>query len=128
MADLVIPVTGDKSTAMENKTSSIESLIERLRNYGETRLELIKLKAINKSSGFVSALVSYLVMVLILVCCFLFINIGIALLLGELLGKLYYGFFIIAVLYAVTGMILFKLKDKWIKTPVINMMLKELTD
>jgi len=121
-------VAGAKSIEMENHTSSIESLIERLRNYGETRFELIKLKAINKSSGFVSALVTYLIMVLILVCCFLFINIGIALLLGELLGKSYYGFFIVAVFYGVTGMILFKLKDKWIKTPVINMMLKELTD
>jgi len=121
-------VAGAKSIEMENHTSSIESLIERLRNYGETRFELIKLKAIDKSSGFVSALVAYLVIVLILVCCFLFINIGIALLLGELLGKSYYGFFIVAVFYGVTGMILFKLKDKWIKTPVINMMLKELTD
>ncbi len=121
-------MTGDKSLEMENQTNSIESLVERLRNYGETRLELVKLKAINKSSGFVSVVVTYLVMVIILVCCFLFINIGIALLLGELLGKSYYGFFIVAVFYAVTGMILFKLKDKWIKTPVINMMLKELTD
>jgi hypothetical protein len=121
-------VTGDKSLEMENQTNSIESLVERLRNYGETRLELVKLKAINKSSGFVSVVVTYLVMVIIIVCCFLFINIGIALLLGELLGKPYYGFFIVAVFYAVTGMILFKLKDKWIKTPVINMMLKELTD
>ncbi len=113
---------------MENQTTSIESLIDKLRNYGETRLELIKLKAINKSSGFVSVIVTYLVVIIILVCCFLFINIGIALLLGELLGKLYYGFFIVAAFYAVAGMILFKLKDKWIKTPVINMMLKELSD
>jgi hypothetical protein len=121
-------VTGAKSIEMENQTGSVESLIDRLRNYGETRLELIKLKAINKSSGFVSVLVTYLVLVIIFICCFLFINIGIALLLGELLGKSYYGFFIVAVLYAVTGVILFKLKDKWIKTPVINMMLKELSD
>ncbi len=113
---------------MENQTGTVESLIDRLRNYGETRLELIKLKAINKSSGFVSVLVTYLVLVIILICCFLFINIGIALLLGELLGKSYYGFFIVAALYGVTGVILYKLKDKWIKTPVINMMLKELSD
>ncbi len=121
-------MTGAKSIEMENQTGTVESLIDRLRNYGETRLELIKLKAINKSSGFVSVLVTYLVLVIILICCFLFINIGIALLLGELLGKSYYGFFIVAALYGVTGVILYKLKDKWIKTPVINMMLKELSD
>ncbi len=60
-------MTGAKSIEMENQTGTVESLIERLRNYGETRLELIKLKAINKSSGFVSVLVTYLVLVIILI-------------------------------------------------------------
>lgn len=123
-----IPVTGYKSTEMENKTSSIESLIERLRSYIETRFDLLRLKAIDKSSSFISVLITYLVVFIIVGCFFILLNIGLALLIGKLLGEAYYGFFILAVLYAVIGMILLKNRNKWVKTPVTNMLVKEMLD
>jgi hypothetical protein len=109
---------------MENQTSSIESIFERIKSYGETRFELIKLKAIDKSSSFVSVLITYLVVFVIFGCVFLFLNIGIALLIGDWLGESYYGFLILAAIYAVVGFVLLKNRDKWVKTPVVNMMVK----
>jgi Putative Actinobacterial Holin-X, holin superfamily III len=123
-----IPVTVYKSTAMENETNSIESLIDSTRSYIETRVDLLKLKAIDKSSSFISALITYLAVFIIIFCFFILLNIGLALLIGNLLGKAYYGFFILAFLYAVIGMVLFKNRKKWIKTPVINLMVKEMLD
>ena len=66
-----------------------------------------------------------------IVAAFIFIvllNIGIALLLGDLLGKAYYGFFIVAAFYAIIGIILYSSRDKWIKTPIINGLVKSLSD
>ena len=37
---------------MENKTTSLEDLFEKLKEYGDTRVKLFKLKSINKVSGF----------------------------------------------------------------------------
>jgi len=37
---------------MENKTTIVEELFYKLKDYGETRLDLFKLKSINKVSGF----------------------------------------------------------------------------
>ncbi|SRR5258706_10653251 len=113
---------------MENKTGSIESLIERIRTYFETSIDLLKLKAIDKSSTFVSTLVTFLIVFVLITCFFMLFNIGLALLIGDLLGKSYYGFFIIAALYAVAGIILVKYRNKWIKNPVANMMVKEMLD
>jgi len=93
---------------MENHTNSIESLVERTRSYVETRFDLIKLKAIDKSSSFISVLITYLVVFVIIGCFFILLNIGFALLIGKLIGEAYYGFFILAAFYAVTGIILMK--------------------
>jgi hypothetical protein len=111
-----------------NKTASIESLFQRIKTYGETRIELLKLKAIDKSSSFLSILLTYILVLVVFGFFFLFLNIGLALLIGELIGKAYYGFFIIAVLYAIAGIVLLRNKDKWIKTRVINMMVKGLQE
>lgn len=120
----VIPASGPKSIEMEDQKSSLESLYERIKIYVETRLELIKLKAIDKSSSVVSIVITYLVVFLVFGLFFIFLNIGLALLIGELIGKAYYGFFILAAFYALVGIILIKFRNKWVRTPIINMMVK----
>ena len=125
-SNINVPATGNKSIEMANQTSSLESMFERIKNYIETRAELLKLKAIDKSSSFVSVLITYVAVFVIFWFFFLLLNIGIALLIGDLLGKFYYGFFILAAFYAIVGIVLLKNKNKWVKTPVINMMVKGL--
>jgi hypothetical protein len=119
---------GDKSIEMENQTTSIEALIERVKSYVETRIDLLKLKAIDKSSSFLSLLITMIVVILVSFIFFIFINIGIALYLGDLLGKSYYGFFIVAGFYLIAGLVLFSLREKLLKTPIINAMIKKLVE
>lgn len=113
---------------MENQTSSIESLWDRVRSYIETRIELIKLKAIDKSSSAISGIVSTIVVVLICMVFLMLLNFGIAFLLGELLGKVYYGFFVLAAIYGITGLVLYSSREKILKTPIVNSMIKKMLD
>ncbi len=78
---------------METQSSTVESLIDRVKIYVETRIDLLRLKAIDKSSSFLSLLISMLVVILIFFIAILMLFIGIALLIGDLLGNSYYGFF-----------------------------------
>jgi hypothetical protein len=55
----------------------------------------------------------------------LVLNIGVALWLGELLGKNYYGFFIVAAFYLFTGMVLHFFLHNWIKKPVSNLIITQ---
>lgn len=113
---------------MENQTGTVEALIERAKIYAETRIDLLKLKAVDKSSSVLALIISLIAVGLIGFICFIFLNIGFALLLGELLGKSYYGFFIIAVLYLIIGFVLYSMRDKVIGSPIANSMIKKLLD
>jgi len=113
---------------MENKPTSIEELFYKLKDYGDTRLDLLKLKSINKASGFLSALISAVILAGLLLLVILCFTIAIALLLGAWLGKTYYGFFIIGGVYFIIGLVLYAGRNKFIKTPVSNKLIKELLD
>ncbi|MEO6582799.1 MAG: phage holin family protein [Ferruginibacter sp.] len=118
---------GNKKLIMDTRTDeSFQTLFDKSKDYVETRIELIKLKAIDRSADVVSSSVSVAVMVIAFLFFFIIFNIGLALLLGELLGKTYYGFFIVAAIYLITGLLFKSFGDKWIKTPVSTIIIKKL--
>ncbi len=92
---------------MEAPTNLIEPLLERCKDYGKTSLELIKLTSIDKSAHVLSALISRLFFVITLSISLMALNIAIALWLGDLIGKNYDGFLIVAGFYAMAGVILY---------------------
>lgn len=120
--------SGDKHIDMENQSTPVESLVDRVKSYVETRIDLLRLKAIDKSSSFLSFFISLIVVILISFISVILLSVGIALLLGDLLGKLYYGFFIVAGFYLITGLVLYSLREKWLKAPIADSMIKKLMD
>jgi energy-coupling factor transporter transmembrane protein EcfT len=113
---------------MENQSTPVESLIDRVKSYVETRIDLLRLKAIDKSSSFLSLLIAMLIVILVAFISIMLLSVGIALLLGDLLGKSYYGFFIVAGLYLITGLFLFSSHEKLLKSPIANSMIKKLME
>lgn len=113
---------------MENQSTPVESLIDRVKSYVETRIDLLRLKAIDKSSSFLSLLLSMIVVILVSFISVMMISVGLALLLGDWLGKSYYGFFIVGGIYLITGLVLYSLRDKLLRSPIANSMIKNLMD
>jgi len=111
---------------MEDKMSFIEPLFERAEAYGKTSLELIKLKAVNKTTDFVSTGVSRSIVVFVFSMFLILINFGIAIWLGDLLGKLYYGFFCVAGFYGIIGVVLYFFMHTWIKKCISNSIILQL--
>lgn len=109
---------------MEDKATPIENLFERAEAYGKTSLNLLKLKAIDKSSELISTVLSWLIVIIVVALFFIILSIGIALWLGEILGKTYYGFFIVAGIYAVLGVIFILWVKRYINNSIISKMLK----
>lgn len=103
---------------METKSALIESLFEKAEVYVQTNMDLFKSRTIDKSADVVSTLVSKIAFIFIIVLIALTLNIGLALWIGELIGKFYYGFFIIAAFYTLLGIILYFFHEKLIKKPV----------
>lgn len=111
---------------MENNAELIESLLENTFKYGVAELELVKLKALNKTSDVVSGLVPHAVVFFILVLFLLFLNLGLAFWLGEIIGNNFYGFFVIAAFYALVGLVMHFFMHKWIKRKIGNFLVKQM--
>ena len=110
---------------MENTTATIEKLIEKAEVYSKTTLELFKCNVIYKAANVFSSLAIRLVLVLVAVFISLMFSIGLALLLGEFLGKTYYGFFLITGFYVLIGIVIFLFRKQWIKHPVSNFIISQ---
>jgi hypothetical protein len=105
---------------METPVASIQTLVAKAEQFGKTSIELCKLKAIHKSADIISSVAVRLTILAISILCILAFTTGLALWFGELCGKTYYGFFIIAGVYAFAGTLIFVFRNRWIKTPVQN--------
>jgi len=110
---------------MNDTVELIQSLIGNSTDYAKQRVDLLKLKSVDKTSDLASSIISFIPLVLIFALVFFFLNIGLALLVGDLLGKAYLGFLILTAVYLITGFVLFKQRDKWVKVPIANMLIRK---
>jgi hypothetical protein len=113
-------------TLMEDCSESIEKLISKAETYSKTTFEICKYNTIYRSADLFSSIAVRLVLLGVFVLFSLFLNIGIALLIGEYLGQFYYGFFIMAVFYLIVGFIFILFQQVLIKNPVCNFMIKKI--
>ncbi len=111
---------------MEENKNIIESLLERAADYGNTSYELIKLHVVDKTSNGISSFMPQTVVVATIVTVILFLNLGGALWLGELLGKLYYGFFIVAGFYGILAIIIHFFLHKWLKRMFYDYIIRQM--
>lgn len=110
---------------MEDQSTPIETLLGKTEQYVMSSAEVYRLKLISKSADVVSALTVRLVLIVFLTLFFITANIGVALWLGELLGKTYYGFFSVSGFYVIAGLLFFTFRKSWIKSPVQNAIINQ---
>ena len=110
---------------METPTSLIEELFEKGEAYTKTSIELAKLKGLETTTQVVTTMVWRMSVIVMLSLFVLVLNIGIALLLGELLGKSYFGFFIVAGFYLLAAIVLHFFLHNWIKKPVSDLIITQ---
>lgn len=110
---------------METPIGSIESLFEKVESYSKTTYELSKLKLLETITIVITSMLPRMGVIMMMSLFALVLNIGIALYLGELLGKSYYGFFIVAGFYLIAGIVLHFFLHQWIKKPVSDLIIKQ---
>jgi hypothetical protein len=103
---------------MEENHDLLESLLDKATEYGKTSFELVKLKALDKTTDIVSSIVPSSIVIILILSFLMFLNVGIALWLGDILGKVFYGFFVLAGFYMIVGLLIHFFLHKWIKKVV----------
>jgi Putative Actinobacterial Holin-X, holin superfamily III len=107
------------------QTENISALFREAGEFIETKVQLYKLKTIDKASDAASSMISRVAGLIFLTFFVLLLSIGLALFLGEQLGKTWLGFVIVAGVYGLAGLIIHAGRKKMIKDPVAHMMLRK---
>lgn len=111
---------------MNDNKNTLESLLESAVDCGKTGYELVKLKALDKTANVLSSLIPHYATLILFASCILFISIGWAYWLGEILGEIYSGFFVVALFYATTGSVLHFAFHTKLKQIVSDYLIKKL--
>jgi hypothetical protein len=110
---------------MEAHIDNLKPLLEKAETYSKTSLELIRLKTLDKAADVSSTFFSRLFFIVVALIFAITINIAIALWLGDVTGKAYYGFLMVAGFYAIVAVILLLLHPN-IKSGIRNAIIKNL--
>lgn len=114
---------------MEVKETLLDSLFDKAEIYAKTNIELYKFKAIDKSADVISSVVAKFAIIIVILQIVLLLNISLSLWIGDILGKTYYGFFIVTGAYVLVALILHFKRSAIIKAPIndaiILQMIKE---
>ncbi|MEO6132303.1 MAG: hypothetical protein ABIQ02_10680 [Saprospiraceae bacterium] len=119
-------LSGDNANPISERKEIIEDLFEKAETYAKTNIELFKLKFADKIAVIIASLVSRIISVILFSIFFLLVNVGVAIWLGEELGHLYYGFFVIAGVYLFITLIIHISRDKLIKRPIIDTIISQI--
>ncbi len=107
---------------MEN---SFNSLVESLEKYFKTSFEILKLKSVEKISDLFSTLIFRFILAIVATLSILILSIGCAYWLGDIFGKVYYGFIIVGALWGITFFFLL-LSNSLFKKKINDFIIKQL--
>lgn len=113
---------------MENIATNIERLYEKAENYTKTSIELVKLIAIDKTSEIISSLAVIISIAFIIAMFSLFLNIGIAIWIGNYLNDMSSGFLIVSGFYLFAGVVVYLFRRNWIKRPIDDLIVGKLLE
>ncbi|HMO61450.1 MAG TPA: phage holin family protein [Ferruginibacter sp.] len=111
---------------MEEVFERIETLSAQVKAYANARIDAAKLELAEKISSLLSNLIAGAIAVLVFLVFFLFLNFSIAYMLADLTGKTWIGFLIVAAFYLLIAVVVWVAREKIIRIPVMNSILKEL--
>ena len=121
------PIRENTNEEMESPSVKLESLLDSIESYTKTTFELSKMKALEHIARIAPVGLSRIVVVLWFSFFGLLLSVGIALWLGDVMGKVYYGFFTVAAFYLITGLLLHAFLHKWISARVSHFILSPFT-
>ncbi len=111
---------------MEDAFNKTEEIVDVIKEYVNTRVESVKLAVAEKSSAVIADLVAGAIAIVVFFGFIVFAGVALSLGLGEWLGRPWLGFLIVACLYLLVGMIVWKARTKLIRIPIMNAILQQL--
>ncbi len=110
---------------MAEKEGLLNALLENAEEFGKTSYELLKLKALDRLTDMISYILSRMLIFLVIFMFLFMASMALGFWLGSLLGHNFYGFIIVAGVYALIGIVLIAFARNWLSTIIGNSLLKQ---
>jgi hypothetical protein len=111
---------------MEATKNRISDLTGNIREYIETRIDILKLDAADSGATAASSMVSWVIITILGLFTLFLVTVGGAIGIGYLVHNVMAGFFILAGVYLLIGIIVYFNRDSWIKKPLLNAIVKNI--
>ena len=102
--------------------------LPRIKEYSNSRIELLKLNLVEGCAKAIASLTSSLVLFVTFFAFFVFASFAVALFIGKMLGDYYLGFALMAGIYLLLFIITLLVRKKLIERPILNQMIKNLLE
>jgi hypothetical protein len=110
---------------MNSNVDTIAPFLEKALNFGNSKVELWKLKFLDNFSDIISMFVARFLIAIIFLIFLLFLSVSVAIWLGVIFGKSYYGFLAVSSFYGVVSFIIW-LRYKSIKMKANNWIINKM--
>ena len=111
---------------MENSFDKLDDVVGNIKEYINNRIALVKIEVAEKTSGVVSSIIAFFLVIFIFLLVVIFFSVALALGIGKITGENYWGFLIVSAIYLILGLTLWKAKDRIIRIPIMNSILRQL--
>lgn len=111
---------------MEDTLANIADIKEHITEYVNNRISIIKLNTVEKSSDMLSVILALVFIFLVAFFFILFGSLALAYALAEWAGEFYVGFLTVAVVYLIIGFLIWLLKDRFFRLPIMRSLLNQL--
>lgn len=105
----------------------VEDLAQKVRDYFNTRISIVKLQFAAKTSRLLSNLIALLVVFLVIMLFVIFAGIAAALALSAWIGPLYSGFLIVSGIFLLSGILIWKKRESILRIPIMNSIINQLS-
>jgi ABC-type phosphate/phosphonate transport system permease subunit len=111
--------------AIDQIKDKAEGIFDDATEYLEARWNLGVLNASSKAADTISTIATTMVIAVLGMIILIFLSVGVALFIGEKLNSPSSGFFYVGLFYIAVGILIYAIKDKYIKLPIVNSFIKK---
>ena len=104
----------------------IKMLLKHTEEYVETNVELTRLQVVNSTTETISYMVTMMAVIISVLLFVFMLCIGLSIFIGHAIGKVEYGFFIMAAIMGLSCIILYTKRESLLKNRVCDLLIKKI--
>lgn len=111
---------------MEKTFAKVEEMAEHVKEYVNNHISSAKIGVAEKTSGILANIIAGAIVLTVFLFFTIFSSVALAFAFAKLTGEYYWGFLIVAGLYLLIGLLVWALKEKLLRMPIMNSILQQL--